>query len=183
MTELILPSGWGRGRGINLCCPSKLNRVDGFWLRRLTAAALTLSALLLLGCDPGIAIHQVNAMSKRAPQVAVPQRVSLQVSTFRTLAYSGFYAARMKITNSFGTELTVYKVELIAREAVYEPKGPSSLRYPVVVGPGVEANLEAWFDLKESLHATFTKPAELRVYYKSAEHDETASAMLESGLR
>jgi hypothetical protein len=150
-------------------------------LPRLTAAASTLSVLLLLGCDPGIAIHQVNAMSRRASQTAVPQRISLEVSPFRTLAYSGFYGARMKITNSSGTELTVYRVELIAQEGVYEPKGTSSSPYSIAVSPGGEANLEAWFHLKESLYATFTKPAELRVHYKIADHDETASAFLESG--
>lgn len=87
-------------------------------MKRLGISALVVSLLLLLCCDPGIAIRQSVARQRGIDKAGDGRELTLQVLQYRTLAYSSIYAARITVTNRSEAELTIERMELITRQGV-----------------------------------------------------------------
>lgn len=139
---------------------------------------LVSSLLLLLGCDPGIAIRQALNRQKEIGNPANGDELILQVFQYRTLAYSSIYVARMSITNRSDAELTVDRMELITRHGDYSNDEGASHGLPATLEPKKTADLEGFFNLGVPLHDTFNKPAELRVYYHTGIMEKAVSTNL-----
>jgi len=135
-------------------------------VKRLGISALVVSLLLLVGCDPGIAIRQSGARQRGIDKAGDGGELSLQVLQYRTLAYSSIYAPRITITNRSEAELTIERMELVTRQGVYSSDDRASGGWSFVLKPNASADLEHLFNLAAPLHDTFKKPAELRVYYR-----------------
>jgi hypothetical protein len=120
--------------------------------------------LFLLGCDPGIAIRQAPPPHKGI-NGRYGEKLNVQVSPYRTLAYSSIYAARINLTNRSEVELTIDRIELITRQGVYRKNDRTSHGLPSVLKPNATADVGAWFELKAPLHDTFKTPAQLKIYY------------------
>ena len=133
-------------------------------MSRLTTWALMICLLFLMGCDPGIAIRQADPPQKGINGGYV-EKLNVQVSPYRTLAYSSIYAARINLTNRSELELTIDRIELITRHGVHRKVEGTSHGLGSVIEPNATADVGAWFELKAPLHDTFKNPAKLSVYY------------------
>lgn len=143
-----------------------------------TAGALYLItvSLLLVACDPGMTIRQIEASN------GTPARITLNVKTKHLLIGETSYVPQVTVTNNSDSPITITSVELIAKRGTYANKPLQPGSYPMAVPPGKTETLDIWFDLADHVKETFFRqPAEVRVHYKSRSQDETAHVSVIGG--
>jgi hypothetical protein len=135
--------------------------------------------LVTLGCDPGMTIYQTNVGQ---PAETVPQRITIQIKTRRSLIGENWYDPDATVTDLADKPVSIDKVELIADGSRYENERANSRHeYPFTVTPGKTAKLPIWFDLKHSVDVTFKTPAELRVYCRQGKEEFVQSTFIAGG--
>jgi hypothetical protein len=135
------------------------------------------AAILLIGCDPALTIHQAEPTN----EVSANRQVTIHVKATHQFIGNTWYAPEGKVTNSSGAPLAVTKVELAEGKATYENKPRRAGSYPVPISPGDTEVLDVWFDLNESVRKIFHAPTELRVHYRSGDKDEIAHTTIVGG--
>jgi hypothetical protein len=132
------------------------------------------AAILTIGCDPALTIHQVEP----SEAVSATQKVTIQVKTMHQLIGETWYAPQVKVTNSTGASITVTQVELTTGKATYENKPSRTGSYPFPISPGETQVLDVWFHLNDSVRNTFHTPTHLRVHYRSGDKDMIADSTI-----
>jgi hypothetical protein len=133
-------------------------------------------SLLLVACDPGMTIRQIEVSNGTSAQLTI------NVKTQHPQSGHTWYVPQVTVTNSSDSPIAITSVELAATRGAYvnKPRQPES--YPSVVPPGKTETLDIWFDLTDDVKETFFRqPAELRVHYKSRGQDETAHVSIIGG--
>ena len=135
------------------------------------------AAILLIGCDPAVTIHQVESTTG----VSINRRVAIHVKTSHPLIGNTRYAPEVKVTNSSASPIVVTKVELAEGKMTYENKPVRLGSYPVTIAPGYTQALDVWIDLNDSVRKIFHTPSELRVHYRSGDREQIVSATIVGG--
>lgn len=132
--------------------------------------------LLLVGCDPGMTIHQIKASTgPSAP-------LTIKVKTEHPLVGDDLYVPSVAVTNISDSPITITSVELIAKRGPYANRPRRAESYPSVVAPGKTETLDLWFELTVDVKKTFFRqPAALSVHYRIRDQDETTSVSLIGG--
>lgn len=150
-------------------------------LRKLRTGLLLVFLPLLIGCDPGMIIHQAvqRGNFRHSQAIARASYLRVKVETTHPLQGETWYAPRVEATNLSASPITVSAVELVARGTTYE-NGPDWIKpYPLVVQPGQTQVLGVWFDLHDNVWKTFFKQAaDLRVNYVIDAQEMTAHATI-----
>jgi len=140
--------------------------------------------LPILGCDPGMTIHQAVQRSNRNGLPATPNLNDLTISvrTFSSLIGYSSYAPDVTVTNSSASSITIKDIELTAKGIVYANRQQDG--YPFMLAPGQTQVFGGWFDLREDLWKTFFKQrGDLRVNYVKDGQEMTAHAAIAGDRR
>ena len=145
-------------------------------MKRTAVVFFTMVLVLAAGCDPRITIRQVLQ-----PGATNNSRVLVSVRDTHSFIGETWYAAKVTVTNSSVSPITLGAVELVARGATYKNRPPATETYPLIVPPGTAQALGVWFDLRENVNRTFQEPAELRLHYRTGGKDEIAQVSVIGG--
>jgi len=130
-------------------------------------------SVLLVACDPGMTIHQIEA----APGTSAP--VTIKVKTEHPLIGNHWYAPTVAVTNNSDSAISISSVELSAKPTTYPNKPRHTESFPLVVTPGKTETLDIWFELSDNVKKTFLRHnAALLVHYQSRGRGETAEAFV-----
>lgn len=148
--------------------------------RRRFISVLSLATLaLIVGCDPGITIRQVNSARRPARGAAAPApHVILEVKNYHRLAGELFYEPTVQIVNLSDSPIAITGCELVSKHGSYPNTPRQADMYPLGITARGTATLTVGFDTPHGLDTTFKRVAELRVHYRIADSDEVASASL-----
>jgi hypothetical protein len=148
-------------------------------VRRVTLAALP---FLVVGCDPGISIRQVNS-AEYAPneKTTLDDRVVVNAKTKLQFIGDTRYMPEVKVTNASGSPITVFSIDLSTRKKTYTSKVLPPPTFPLTIQSGSTETIGIDFNLDEDVQKTFQQTAELWVHYWSGGKQEIARAHLESG--
>jgi hypothetical protein len=128
---------------------------------------------LIVGCDYGMSIRQVNAPD-RDPQ-GTDAQIIVSVETAQPLIGTRSYIAVGKLTNISGASITVSKVDLFAQNKTYEDEQPTQFTpFPLRMPPGGTERVGAYFRLDDDVYNTFQKLAYLRVYFRIGNEERVA---------
>jgi len=126
-------------------------------------------SLLLVACDPGITIRQINSSSGTQAQATI------RVKTQHQLIGNTQYVPQVTVTNNSDSLLTINSVELVTKLGVFTNKPQQVSSYPMGLKPGKTETLDLWFDLTNDVRTTFFRqPAELLVHFSVGGRAETA---------
>ena len=90
---------------------SHTNRLTKTVLNKLPLA----TCLLIVACDPGMAIRQVKAPGQtQTKRSSTDERLIVQVKTSHQLIGETSYAPQVKVTNALDVPITVNRVDLAA---------------------------------------------------------------------
>jgi hypothetical protein len=113
--------------------------------------------------------------STKEPTAGKP-RLTIRVAESRQLIGEGWYAPKFEATNSFEEPLIIRSVELKALGTTYPNKYPDP--YPTSIRPRATQSLGAYFRLENDVKETFSKSAELLVYYEISGNKEVTRVPL-----
>lgn len=139
-------------------------------MRKIAIKGLSLSLLLLAGCDLGMTIRQAAQHNNvhGSPGTPAPNGLAIYVKTSHPLMGETWYAPTVTVTNSTSVPVTIGGVELFAKSITYSNKPLKTGAYPLTIDPEQTKSLDIWFDLRDDVRKTFFKQsAELRVHYQS----------------
>lgn len=138
--------------------------------------------ILLVGCDPGMTIHQAQLQNDgRASINSVSGPVTVYVKTTRQLIGETWYAPEIKVANSLESPVAVTGVELTIQGKTYANNSPSPKKYPVEIPPASTETLPLLFRLDDNVREAFKQPAELSVHYRNGNKDEIATVNIVGG--
>ena len=148
-------------------------------VRRVALAAIP---FLIVGCDPGISIRQVNSAEYVPNEKATPdERVVVNAKNTRQFIGETWYVTEIKVTNASGSPITVFSIDLSTRKKIYTSKVLPPPTFPLTIQSGSTETIGVDFDLDEDVQKTFQQPSELWVNYWRSGKQEIARAHLESG--
>jgi hypothetical protein len=149
----------------------------GYSLRHLRKAFLTVVAVLMTACDPGISIQQITSQG-RAPvgEIAVEGKVVLEVKTTHQLIGEAWYDPEIRITNSTSSPITIENVELVTTSKTYTNTPARTETSPLRIQPGSTETLHVLFRLDGAVYKVFRQPGELQVHYQRGVSHEIARA-------
>jgi LEA14-like dessication related protein len=137
-------------------------------LKRALLRSLIALQLLMVACEPGMLVRQVNDPGKDANSSLTPQaKVVVQVKTTNQLIGEKWYDPEVQVANGSGSPITVTDIELSVQGKSYTNKYAQLEALSLTIQPGSAAALKVGFRLDTDVWNTlFRKPAELLVRYQ-----------------
>lgn len=127
--------------------------------------------VLIVACDPGMAVRQRAAVENGSNYSSV----ILRVKTTHQFIGDTRYAPQVTVTNSSQAVITITGVELATKQRTYAEHSFKA------VLPGQSESLTVLFRLDENVTKTFPQPAELRVRYRLGDGEDIARTVIERG--
>jgi hypothetical protein len=150
-------------------------------LRLFLKTAFIATSTLMVACDPGLSIRQVDPQKQLSSGTAtLNAQVVVQVERRDQLIGSTWYMTKVKVTNVSRSPMTVFSVDLSVQNKLYTNKAPEVV-YPLPIQPGGVKILGVYFALDDDIQKTFQQGADLWVHYRIGGEDGTANAHLTSG--
>lgn len=132
-------------------------------------------AMILVACDPGISIRQINNGKPQGDLI-------IQITTAHQLIGESWYSPHIRATNRSSKPIVVAGIELVTSTATYDHKAVHpSMKYPVNIAAGETEKLPANFRFQNGVYKEFKNPAELRIHYRVGSIDEIARATVIGG--
>jgi hypothetical protein len=146
----------------------KLNVVGRIQDYASTRALIPLALILLVACDPGMAVRQINSFVESENTAVTPiPKVSVNVKTTHQLIGERSYLPDVTLTNSSYFEVTITSIDLVARGETYENRPQDTKCYPLKVLAQSTAPLDVHFRFTDGIYKVFKNPGELRIHYSS----------------
>ena len=133
--------------------------------------------LLIVGCDPGVTIHQADSRTETGKRSSVILRVK---STHQFIG-STRYAPQVTFTNDLEAPVLVTGIELATKQKIYSASSPRPQDFPEEVLPRQAQNFTVLFRLDDPVYKTFKESAELRVHYRYGSSEDTARTAIVLG--
>jgi hypothetical protein len=150
-------------------------------------AAFVAIPFMIVACDYGMSIRQVNPPDRVTRGSATTNaQIIVNVETAESLIGNISYLTGVKLTNVSSASITVFKIDLLAKNKTYENEPSRFTVYPLTIQPGGTERVPAYFHLDDDVWNTFQKPADLRVYYRIGNEQRVAHASIigeEKGLK
>ena len=157
---------------------------QGFGRPRLILwSVLAVAQTVLVGCDPGMLIHQVGGPAPRLDISQSPERaepsVTVDVRSTMPLVHFSSYDTDVRIHNATRSPVLITGIELNASNKSYADQAFRSQPYPLSLKPEETVVLNAAFNLDENLWRTFfRKPAEIVVHYRLGDDQRIAKVTI-----
>jgi hypothetical protein len=123
---------------------------------------LLLATILLVGCDPGMTVRQVNALvqSENAAVTSIP-KISIEVKTTHELIGASWYDPRVIVTNSSDIAVAITRVELIAGGIVFQNEPHAEKHFPVILPLHNPVPIDVYFSFGNGVYLDkiFKNPA------------------------
>jgi len=129
---------------------------------------IVLVLILLVGCDPGMTVRQMNSSieSESAAATTMP-KISVDVKTTSHLIGQKLYDPHVTATNLSDVPVTITSIELVVGGTTFQ-NGPYAVNdYPVNLTAHGTIPLGVYFSLSDGVSKIFEKPGELRIHYCS----------------
>jgi hypothetical protein len=153
-------------------------------LLRLVRRALFVPLLILIvGCDPGVSIHQIKSHGQASTgSLTSRPQVVIDVITRAQLIHETWYDPKVNVSNESNLPVTVTDIELSVRSKTFANElADQAWGYPTTIPPGGTKVLYVQFRLDEDVQETFREPAELLLHYRIGEKQEIAHATVIGG--
>ena len=148
-------------------------------MNNLLRIFLPLLLVMIAGCDPGMAIHEVPpTTSNKSQQAAAP--VNIQITTTHQLIGERWYAPRITFINHSTSKIIVTDAELVTSVAVY-PNERRPEAYPVEIPQDKTSVLETNFQLANDVKKTFQHVAEVRVHFRVGNREQVITKSVVAG--
>ena len=120
-------------------------------MRSIGRTLLAFALFITAACDPGMSIRQDDASAR----IAATTSLVIHVRTTHPLIGETWYSPGVDVQNVSDSPISVTKVELRTKTSAFQNKPRRSGTYPAQIPPKMNATLDVWFDLAESVKKTF----------------------------
>jgi hypothetical protein len=141
----------------------KISEMTTRGMRRGFVAFLLPLPLLIVACDPGVTIRQVDSPK----EIGKLSGVILRVGTT-------YYAPQVTVTNNSEATVLVTGIELATKQRIYTDSSPRPQDLPGEVLTNQAHDFTVLFRLDDAVYKTLKEPAELHVHYRSGSSEDTA---------
>jgi hypothetical protein len=148
----------------------KISEMTTRGMRRGFVAFVLPLPLLIVACDPGVTIRQVDSPK----EIGKLSGVILRVKSVRELIGTTYYPAQMTVTNNSEATVLVTGIELATKQRIYTDSSPRPQDLPVEVLANQAHDFTVLFRLDDAVYKTLKEPTELRVHYRSGSREDTA---------
>jgi hypothetical protein len=146
-------------------------------MNKVAKIVLFPTVALLVACDPGMTIRQVQSRTSSTSH----EQLVIEVSPVNEFMHSRFYGTKTKLTNISNSSIVITGCQLVDRNTAYQSRLGGGESYPIELAPGMSKEFGPFFELPGPVREVFKKPSELLVHYSIEGREEIARAILLGG--